>query len=57
MLLYLRRLLRMTKFLVAGRISRHSFRRSLNPRQRAVCMIGGGLVFCDYRDENDFFVG
>ncbi len=56
MILYVRRMLRMTKLFAQGRISRHSLFLSLKPKQVAVCMTGGGMVFCDYRDEA-FYLG
>ncbi|WP_165971633.1 hypothetical protein [Cupriavidus sp. L7L] len=55
MLSYPLRLFRMVSMLVAGRIGWPSFVQSLRPGQRAVVLVGGGMVYCDRQDERDFF--
>jgi len=50
-----KRFIRMSRFLLARRITLVSFKISLRTNQRAVCQIGGGMIFCDYDDEAAYF--
>jgi hypothetical protein len=50
-----KRFTRMAWLLLTRRITFASFKRSLSTSQRAVCAIGGGMVFCDYADERMYF--
>ncbi len=54
MMTYLRRFARMSTMAIGGRISWGSWRRSLRPHQRSVCLMGGGMVFCDRRGQRTF---
>jgi len=45
----------MGQMFLLRRITWRSFSMSMRPKQRAVALIGGGMVFCDWRDERDYF--
>lgn len=51
----LKRLCRMAPMLLKGEITLSSFNQSMNLQQKSVCMVGGGMVFCDRCTENRFF--
>jgi len=46
-----KRFTRMARLFLARRITWESFKLSQRTSQKAVCLIGGGMVFCDYADE------
>jgi hypothetical protein len=52
---YLRRVFRMADLRLARRVTWRNFLKSLRPSQKAVSLIGGGMVFCDREDEHLFF--
>ena len=52
---YLSRLWRLVDALFRGHISFRSFRLGLWPRTKMLALIGGGMWFCDERDEREFF--
>ena len=46
-----KRLFRLTPMWVKGEITMGSFKLSMNPVQKSICLVGGGMVFCDRDDE------
>lgn len=51
----IKRLLRMATMFVLGEITWMNFMASLRINQKAVCLVAGGMVFCDRDDERVFF--
>ena len=51
----IRRLLRMAPVFVQGQITWDSFKASLRLAQKSVCLVGGGMMFCEREDECLFF--
>ena len=51
----IKRLLRMVPMFIQGEVTWMSFMASLRMNQRSVCLVGGGMVFCDREAERIFF--
>jgi len=54
-MLHLKRLLRMAPMFLKGEITWGNFINSTRLAQKSVCLVGGGMVFCDRADEALFF--